>query len=244
MTRILLYATLISCLVSAILYVYIRFHRTPKEDKWYDTIIYILWPLLATCVGVVFALWIDRDETSRRQREATVKTLTLCVLDANNTLELIGRAADTAAKHNDGTPSLDTYRKARTLLERFGMPYPDVIQSLLLSESTLTNCSTAYLETVMRELNKLKQLKATMNREMPDEMFFRCIDSYHIALEEILDLTCNEINYINGLMSQSSHDRQIDIVMQGERRTKLLDSNARLRSQILEQDVAQPDSSR
>ena len=124
------------------------------------------------------------------------------------------------------------------------MPYPDVIQSLLLSESTLTNCSTAYLETVMRELNKLKQLKATMNREMPDEMFFRCIDSYHIALEEILDLTRNEINYINGLMSQSSHDRQIDIVMQGERRTKLLDSNARLRSQILEQDVAQPDSSR
>ena len=79
---------------------------------------------------------------------------------------------------------------------------------------------------------------------MSDEMFFRCIDSYHIALEEILNLTCNEINYINGLMSQRSHDRQIDIVMQGERRTKLLDSNARLRSQILEQDVAQPDSSR
>lgn len=191
------------------------FPPNPERGQWYDTIVYILWPLLATCVGVVFALWIDRDETSRRQREATVKTLTLCVLDANNTLELIGRAADTAAKHNDGTPSLDTYRKARTLLERFGMPYPDVIQSLLLSESTLTNCSTAYLETVMRELNKLKQLKATMNREMPDEMFFRCIDSYHIALEEILDLTCNEINYINGLMSQSSHDRQIDIVMQG-----------------------------
>lgn len=33
MTRILLYATLIACLVSAALYIYIRFHRTPKEDK-------------------------------------------------------------------------------------------------------------------------------------------------------------------------------------------------------------------
>ena len=239
MTRILLYATLISCLVSAILYVYIRFHRTPKEDKWYDTIVYILWPLLATCVGVVFALWIDRDETSRRQREATVKTLTLCVLDANNTLELIGRAADTAAKHNDGTPSPDTYRKARTLLERFGMPYPDVIQSLLLSESTLTNCSTAYLETVMRELNKLKQLKATMNREMPDEMFFRCIDSYHIALNEILNLTCYEINYMNGLTSQRVHDRQIDAIMEGEHRMEVLKRNSENRRQLFEQEITQ-----
>lgn len=210
MTRILLYATLIACLVSAALYIYIRFHRTPKEDKWYDTIIYILWPLLATCVGVVFALWIDRDEADRRQREATVKTLTLCILDANNAIELIDRAKEVTAGRDNGNITAETYRQARTLIERFGIPYPDVIQGLLLGESTMTNCSTAYLEAVMRELNKLKQLQTVIDGTLSDELFFRHVDSYHMALEEILNLTINEINFINGLMTQSAHDRDIE----------------------------------
>lgn len=234
MTRILLYATLIACLVSAALYIYIRFHRTPKEDKWYDTIIYILWPLLATCVGVVFALWIDRDEADRRQREATVKTLTLCILDANNAIELIDRAKDVAGK-DGGNITAETYRQARTLIERFGIPYPDVIQGLLLGESTMTNCSTAYLEAVMRELNKLKQLQTVIDSTLSDELFFRHVDSYYMALEEILNLTCNEINFINGLMTQSAHDRDIEIVMDGERRAKRLDSNAEARRKVFEE---------
>lgn len=234
MTRILLYATLIACLVSAALYIYIRFHRTPKEDKWYDTIIYILWPLLATCVGVVFALWIDRDEADRRQREATVKTLTLCILDANNAIELIDRAKDVAGK-DGGNITAETYRQARTLIERFGIPYPDVIQGLLLSESTMTNCSTAYLEAVMHELNKLKQLQTVIDGTLSDELFFRHVDSYYMALEEILNLTINEINFINGLMTQSAHDRDIEIVMDGERRAKRLDSNAEARRKVFEE---------
>lgn len=234
MTRILLYATLIACLVSAALYIYIRFHRTPKEDKWYDTIIYILWPLLATCVGVVFALWIDRDEADRRQREATVKTLTLCILDANNAIELIDRAKDVAGK-DGGNITAETYRQARTLIERFGIPYPDVIQGLLLGESTMTNCSTAYLEAVMRELNKLKQLQTVIDGTLSDELFFRHVDSYCMALEEILNLTINEINFINGLMTQSAHDRDIEIVMDGERRAKRLDSNAEARRKVFEE---------
>ena len=234
MTRILLYATLIACLVSAALYIYIRFHRTPKEDKWYDTIIYILWPLLATCVGVVFALWIDRDEADRRQREATEKTLTLCILDANNAIELIDRAKDVAGK-DGGNITAETYRQARTLIERFGIPYPDVIQGLLLGESTMTNCSTAYLEAVMRELNKLKQLQTVIDGTLSDELFFRHVDSYYMALEEILNLTINEINFINGLMTQSAHDRDIKIVMDGERRAKRLDSNAEARRKVFEE---------
>lgn len=235
MTRILLYATLIACLVSAALYIYIRFHRTPKEDKWYDTIIYILWPLLATCVGVVFALWIDRDEADRRQREATVKTLTLCILDANNAIELIDRAKEVTAGRDNGNITAETYRQARTLIERFGIPYPDVIQGLLLGESTMTNCSTAYLEAVMRELNKLKQLQTVIDGTLSDELFFRHVDSYYMALEEILNLTCNEINFINGLMTQSAHDRDIEIVMDGERRAKRLDSNAEARRKVFEE---------
>lgn len=234
MTRILLYATLIACLISAALYIYIRFHRTPKEDKWYDTIIYILWPLLATCVGVVFALWIDRDEADRRQREATVKTLTLCILDANNAIELIDRAKDVAGK-DGGNITAETYRQARTLIERFDIPYPDVIQGLLLGESTMTNCSTAYLEAVMRELNKLKQLQTVIDGTLSDELFFRHVDSYYMALEEILNLTINEINFINGLMTQSAHDRDIEIVMDGERRAKRLDSNAEARRKVFEE---------
>ena len=240
MTRILLYATLISCLVSAILYVYIRFHRTPKEDKWYDTIVYILWPLLATCVGVIFALWIDRDESDRRQKEATVKTLTLCVLDANNSLELIDRALDISQKHQkDAKGTLDIYRGTRSLLEQFGLPYPEVIQSLLLSESMLTNCTTAYLETVMRELNKLKQMKATIEECSSEEEYFYYIDSYHIALNEILNLTCYEINYMNGLTSQRVHDRQIDAIMEGEHRMEVLKRNSENRRQLFEQEITQ-----
>lgn len=235
MTRILLYATLISCLISAVLYVYIRFRRTPKEDKWYDTIIYILWPLLATCVGVVFALWIDRDEADRRQREATVKTLTLCALDANNAIELIGRAGGIAVGGNSDTaPTVETYRQGRLLIERFGVPYPEIIEGLLLSESALTNCSTAYLEAVMRELNKLKQLRTVISTDASDELFFRYIDSYYVALEEILNLTGNQINLLNGLMTESAHDRQIGVVMDGERRKKLLDRNAETRRKIFE----------
>ena len=84
-------AILIVCLASTSWYIRLRFDKTPKEDKWFDNIVYIFCPLLTTCIGVLFALWIDRNEADIRQREATVKTLKLCQLDANNALDLIKR---------------------------------------------------------------------------------------------------------------------------------------------------------
>lgn len=211
-------AILIVCLASTSWYIRLRFDKTPKEDKWYDNIVYIFCPLLTTCIGVLFALWIDRNEADIRQREATVKTLKLCQLDANNALDLIKR-------HDSLSQELytaDYILRVRSTIESFGMPYPKVIEQLLFSENSLLNCSTAYLETILRELNKLNQLKAMLDEVDNDLDFAHCINSCTIALEEIYGLTKNEILYIEGKLSQAEHDHEIDVVMDGTLRKRKL----------------------
>lgn len=209
---------LLSCLITASWYIRLRFDKTPKEDKWFDNIIYILCPLLTTCIGVLFALWIDRNELSIRQHEATIKTLNLCLIDANNSYELIKRTDTITTDKSE----IERIEIIRNILKSTGIPYPKIIQQLLLSENSLLNCSSNYLETILRELNKLDQLKASFLDNIDNATFAYYLSSYTIALEEIRGLTYNEIEFIEGNISKENHDREINEVMDGNYRKKKL----------------------
>lgn len=210
--------TLLACLITASWYIRFRFDKTPKEDKWFDNIIYILCPLLTTCIGVLFALWIDRNEAEIRQREATIKTLKICHIDANNSLELIRRCEEIT---KDKTAK-ERIEITRAILSSDGMPYPKVIQQLLFNENSLANCESNYLEAILRELNKLNQLNASINENLSNADFAYYLSSYTMALEEIRGMTFNEIKFIKGEISKKDHDREIDVVMDGDVRMKKL----------------------
>ena len=231
MSKFFLYTVLILCFVLAFVYIRFRFKKNPKEDKWFDTIVDILWPLLATCVGVIFALWIDRNESLNKQKETTVKTLNICFIDVNNTIELMDRATqvlgDNKAKDSNVTVN------PRQTFDVFGIPYPEVIQNLLLNENSLSNCSGKYIEAVLRELNKLKQIRMVVNEQMSKQQYYYCMDSYYMALQEIRGMTYNEMLFIKGEISQKDHDKEIDIVLSGVVREKKLKENAAERSKQL-----------
>ena len=211
------------CLGYSAWYISRRFDKTPKEDRLFDNMVYILCPLLTTCIGVLFALWIDLHEVEIRQKEATVKTLRLCMIDAENALQLIKRHDSLISQ----LPAAEYLEVVRGTINSFGMPYPKVIEQLLLSENSLSNCSANYIQIILRELNKLDQLRSIMNEVQDNLEFAHYMNSCHIALEEILGLTRNEISHIEGKITQQEHDHEIDVVFDGKfREQKLAEGRA------------------
>lgn len=200
-----LYITITSVLTISIV-IFLSIKKTKRLRKKKSDLISFIGTILATFVGVFFAIYFNNQSIINQERDTTIKLLEA----ANNELNLIDLELETRIES-----IIESQNSVKYDLTNHHFPYPTIFPKTMQNDIVLKNISSSSLRAMNRQWRNLSiEFDLILNPHnimaYSDSALMIIIKDYKEVTKFSAELITNEIDYMNKKIGTSELENVIN----------------------------------
>lgn len=190
-------------------------NKEEKKLSAWSLIFNVSITLIMTFLGVLAALYIERNEREKNNRNTAINTLEIAHYDLDLCREKIIIISNESRKHNyNDLDSVAWHAKSR--LDLFGAPFPEKAEFLLYSDVILEQTSLKFQYNLLYYLTRLKLGLSELVRDLPAETYMGAYNDVYTMLLWAEASIEQELNYLKGDISEEQRDKILDTIREGK----------------------------